>query len=299
VQVSLPPLPKGFGQAFDLSSLKQPAVDTTTFAGISVNQENLVKEILPSSAAKVFIMVCWSPRSPQSMELIQTLAKFYEADKGDKPEAPWELAHVNVDEQAQVAQALQVQSIPFAVGIFAGQPVPLFESVPPNEQIRMVINKVLELAAQKGVGSAPEGETEVPIEPEEAEAMAAMEQGDFGKAAAAFEKWINRQPANQMAKLGLAQVQLLTRIKDLDPTTVLSEAASAPTDLTKQIKAADIEIANGNNKAAFDRLINAVKSFAGDEQKAAREHLLILFSLVDPADPDLIKARQALASALY
>lgn len=297
--MSLPPLPKGFGQAFDLSSLKQPAVDKATLPGIAVTQENLVKEILPNSVSKVFIMICWSARSAQSMELIQTMGKFYESDKANKPEAPWELAHVNVDEQAQVAQALQVQSIPFAVGIFAQQPVPLFESVPPNEQIRMVINKVLELAAQKGVGSAPEGETEVPIEPEEAEAMAAMEKGDFTTASAAFEKWINRQPANQMAKLGLAQVQLLTRIKDLDPQTVLTAAASAPNDLAKQIKAADIEIANGNNKAAFDRLITAVKRFAGDEQKAAREHLLILFSLVDPADPDLIKARQALASALY
>lgn len=298
--MSLPPLPKGFSGAFDLSSLKAPAVDTSTLPGTSVTQENLVKEVLPRSANKVIVLICWSPRSPQSLELIETIAKFNESDKGDNEEAPWELAHVNVDKEAQVAQALQVQTIPFAVGIIAQQPVPLFENVPPNDQIRLVLNKVLELAAQKGVGSAPaEGSTEVPIEPEEAEAMAAMETGDFAAAEVAFNKWINRQPGNVMAKLGLAQVQLLIRIKDLDPATVLAEAAANPNDLKKQIQASDIEIANGNNKEAFDRLIKAVKTYSGDEQKEAREHLLKLFSLVDPSNSDLIKARQQLASALF
>jgi len=298
--VSNPQLPKGFSGAFDLSSLKQPAIDTSQMPGIAVTQSNLMQEILPKSNSQVVILICWSPRSPQSIELIEKMGKFYESDKGDNPNAPWELAHINVDTEAAVAQALQVQSIPFAIGIISQQPVPLFESVPPNEQIRLVINKVLELAAQKGVGTAPNAEsTEIPIEPEEAEAMAAMESGDLVKAAQAFEKWINRQPGNQMAKLGLAQVQLLTRIKGLDPNSILVEAASAPNDLNKQIQAADIEIANGKNQEAFSRLIKAVKILEGDDQKKAREHLLTLFSLVDPSDPELIKARQALASALF
>ena len=298
--MSLPPLPKGFGQAFDLSSLKQPKVETSDLPGIAVTQSNLVKEIIPLSNSKVVILICWSPRSAQSLELISTMGKFQTTDKAEKNEAPWELAHVNVDAESQVAAALQVQSIPFAVGVIGGQPVPLFESVPPNEQIRMVINKVLELAAQKGIGKAEaSGESEVPMEPEEVEAMAAMERGDFETAGSWFEKWINRKPGDQMAKLGLAQVQLLQRIKDLNPQNVLAEASSSPNDLEKQIRAADIEIANGQNKEAFDRLIRAVKIFEGDEQKKAREHLLNLFLLVDPNNPDLIKARQQLASALF
>ena len=298
--MSNPQLPKGFSGAFDLSSLKQPAIDTSQMPGIAVTQSNLMQEILPKSNSQVVILICWSPRSPQSIELIEKMGKFYESDKGDNPNAPWELAHINVDSEGAVAQALQVQSIPFAIGIISQQPVPLFESVPPNEQIRLVINKVLELAAQKGVGVAPNAEsTEIPIEPEEAEAMAAMESGDLVKSAQAFEKWINRQPGNQMAKLGLAQVQLLTRIKGLDPNSILVEAASAPNDLNKQIQAADIEIANGKNQEAFSRLIKEVKILDGDDQKKAREHLLTLFSLVDPSDPELIKARQALASALF
>lgn len=298
--MSSPQLPKGFGGAFDLSSLKQPAIDASSIPGTAVNQANLVKEILPSSQTKVVILICWSPRSPQSIELIQTLGKFNETDRGENSDAPWVLAHVNVDSEPKVAQALQVPSIPFAVGLIAQQPVPLFESVPPNDQIRLVINKVLELAAQKGVGSAlTVGETDITIEPEEAEAMAAMDSGDLVKAEAAFEKWLNRQPGNQMAKIGLAQVQLLNRIKDLDQSKVLIDAAKSTNDLQLQICAADIEIANGAYKEAFDRLISAVKAFEGEDRKKARDHLLVLFTLVDPDNPDLIKARQALASALF
>ena len=38
---------------------------------------------------------------------------------------------------------------------------------------------------------------------------------------------------------------------------------------------------------------------AGDDRARVRTRLLELFELFDPADPDLIKARRDLASALY
>jgi putative thioredoxin len=46
-------------------------------------------------------------------------------------------------------------------------------------------------------------------------------------------------------------------------------------------------------------LLRSVKSSSGEEKTRAKEHLLLLFQLVDPRDPDLIKARQSLASALF
>ena len=89
------------------------------------------------------------------------------------------------------------------------------------------------------------------------------------------------------------------RIKDLDPTAVLENALKSPEDIQAQMRAADVEIASGLNKSAFERMIRIVKNSEGDEKKASREHLLQLFSLVDPQDLDLIQARKELASALY
>ena len=61
----------------------------------------------------------------------------------------------------------------------------------------------------------------------------------------------------------------------------------------------DLEIANGRADQAFARLIKCVRTLSGDEKLKAKEHLVLLFSLVDPADPFLIQARKDLASALF
>jgi putative thioredoxin len=89
----------------------------------------------------------------------------------------------------------------------------------------------------------------------------------------------------------------MNRINGLDFALTLRNAK--PEDLTSQLMCADIEIAQGDYEAAFNRLISAVKSFAGDDRDKAKNHLLSLFNLVDPADPRLVKARVQLASALF
>jgi putative thioredoxin len=55
----------------------------------------------------------------------------------------------------------------------------------------------------------------------------------------------------------------------------------------------------GNVDGAFNRLLQCVRDFSGDDQARAKQHLLDLFLLVDPADARLVKARSALASALF
>jgi putative thioredoxin len=299
--MSLPPLPKNFASAVDLSSLGKPATEAIATPGIAVNQENLIAEILPASNQKVVILICWSPRSAQAISLLEVVGKYHEADLLENGEPAWILGTVNVDTEVQVAQALQIQSVPIAIAIIQEQMVPLFEAVPTPEQIRLVIDKVIGLAAERGVGQAlAKSEVmEAPMEPEEIAAMEALEKSDLPGAKAQYEKWLARKPGDALAKLGLAQTELIIRVKDLDPNEVMTLAGSNPNEITIQLKAADVEIASGLNKEAFARMIRFVKASEGDEKKVAREHLLQLFALVDPADPDLIAARKELASALY
>ena len=282
----------GFGNVFDLSTLKNPPIDTTPVFGKVVTQENLVTDFVSKSKEKVIILLCWSPRSGQSKEILEILGKLEQADKD-----AWLLGTVDVDAQPQVAQALQIKSVPVAIAIIAEQLMPLFESVPPADQVRLVINKLLELASQKGVGSAPEGPTEIPMEAEEVAAFEAMEKGDYKAAQRSYEAWLKRKPNEQVAVIGLAQVNLMLRIEGIDPVLTLKNAKDD--DLTSQLMCADIEIASGNYEAAFDRLLRAVKAFSDDERNKVKAHLISLFNLVDPTDPRLIKARSQLASALF
>ena len=284
-------LPPNFGQAFDLSSLTKPKVDTSVpMPGIEVTVENLSNEILPLSLVRPVIVLMWTSRSPESVEMVKTLGKL-ESDY----KAAFALARVDIDANPEVAQAFQTKSVPYAVAIIAEQMVPLFEQAYPEAQVKMVIDKVLTLAAEQGVGQAPVEQ----IEPEETDAMNALESGDYVAAEAAYKKWLARKPSENLAKLGLAQTQLLMRTEGLDLETVIAQSTASPTDINLQLKAADVEIVNGGVEAAFTRLLHAVKATQGDERTKIKNHLLELFALVDPSDPRLAAARKELASALF
>jgi putative thioredoxin len=288
------PMPGGanFGNAFDLSSLKKPTADQLPTVGIPVTQENLVSDFVSKSKEKVVVLLAWSTRSAQSKEILETLGKLMAADKD-----AWILGTVDVDSQPQVAQALQIKSVPVAIAIIAEQLLPLFESVPPADQVRLVINKLLELAAQKGVGSTPDGPTEIAMEAEEEAAYAAMEKGDYKAAKISYEAWLKRKPNEQVAIVGLAQVNLMLRIEGLDPVLTLKNAKDD--DLNSQLMCADIQVASGDLSGAFDRLLKVIKLKKDGEADKAKAHLIALFNLVDPTDPRLVKARSELASVLF
>ena len=284
-------LPSNFGRAVDLSSLGKPKVAPTgPMPGIEVTAENLTNEFLPLSLTSPVILICWSARSPESVEVVSTLGRIALADQG-----AWTLGRVDIDEQPQVAQALQTRAVPFAVAIIGEQMVPLFEQAYPEEQIRMVIDKVLSLAAEQGVGGAP---TEK-VEPEEEEALSALDAGEYEKAEAAYKKLLTRKPGDHFATLGLAQTQLLARTDGLDGAKIMEDAISDPDNLELAMQCADIEIVSGYLEPAFARLLRLITILDGASQKQAKDRLLQLFALVDPADPRVIKARAALANALF
>ncbi len=284
-------LPPNFGQAFDLSSLTKPKVDPSTpMPGIEVSVENLSSEILPLSLVRPVIVLMWSPRSPESAEMVKVLGKLQEDYKQS-----FALARVDIEAHPQVAQAFQTKTIPYAVAIIAEQMVPLFEQAYPEAQLRMVLDKVLTLASEQGVGQAPIEQ----MEAEEIEAMEALEAGNYRAAETAYKKWLSRKPSENLAKLGLAQTQLLMRTEGLDLNQVIGESTNNPGDIALQLKAADVEIVNGGVEAAFTRLLHAVRATTGDDRTRVKDHLLNLFALVDPSDPRLVAARKELASALF
>lgn len=283
-----------FGRAFDLSALKKPATSNEPTPGIEATAENLPKDLMPLSNSKPVIIICWSERFPESKETLALLGKLNKEDQES-----WQLATVEIEKQPQVAQALQTRVVPYAVAIVKEQVMPLFENAYPESQLRMVIDKVLSIAAEQGIGQAPVERTE----PEEDEAMQALQSGDLDGAIAAYQKLVTRKPGDAMAKSGLLQMQLLKRTHNLNPQDVLAKAQANPLDVEAQMQCADIEITNGKLDEAFARLLNCVRSLKNEsekeEQKRAKEHLIMLFSLVDPADPRLVQARKDLASALF
>ena len=284
-------LPPNLGQAFDLSSLgKTPAVTPKIDCGKEVTKENLASDFVELSMSKPVILLCWTSRSPQSLDLLATLDKLNKEENDT-----WVLGSVDIDRVPEVANALQARTVPYAVALVGGQPIPLFEEAINEDAVKSVIAKLLTIAAEQGIGSAPEEK----LEPEEIEALAALEAGELLQAEDAYKRFVVRKPQDPYAKLGLAHTQLQLRIAGLDPAAVIAAANSEPQNIQVAMQCADIEVATGTVEPAFLRLLTLVKSTTGDERTEVKNRLLDLFSLVDPADPRVIKARAELANALF
>jgi putative thioredoxin len=71
-------------------------------------------------------------------------------------------------------------------------------------------------------------------------------------------------------------------------------------DIENALAAADMEVATGSVEPAFVRLTCTHQEQPQEMRESrVKDRLLELFSLVDPADPRVIKARADLANALF
>ena len=124
-----------------------------------------------------------------------------------------------------------------------------------------------------------------PMPPAYAEARAAMERGDLDGAAKAFEQELAADPGDPVAKTGLAQVNLIRRVSSYDQAQARRDAAEHPGDVAAQIRVADIDLASGRVEEAFDRLLGVIRRTSGEEREQARAHLVSLFEILPPRDP--------------
>jgi putative thioredoxin len=290
--VSMPPA--NFGRAFDLSSLGKPKESATKSAINAVTVENLMTDYVQVSKEKPVLLLAYAERAAQTVAIRDLFAKLAEADNGT-----WKFGAIEVESQNQLVQALRIQTLPAAVVFINEQVLPLPEVPAQEDQIRVLLAQIFKLASERGLSVTVPEIPEPKMEPEEIAALSAMEKGDYAGAAMAFRNWLQRSPNEQMAKLGLAQCELAIRVATLDFERTIRNADAKLDSVTDQIMAADVEVASGRHKNGFERLLNTVKTQTGENRELAKNHLLMLFQLVDQSDPDLIKARQALASALF
>ncbi|MFK4223342.1 tetratricopeptide repeat protein [Streptomyces sp. NPDC019890] len=221
------------------------------------------------------------------------------------------LAKVDVDANQMLMQQFGIQGIPAVFAVVAGQALPLFQGAAPEAQIRQTLDQLIQVAEERfgltGVTVDPDASAEpapaaVPVGPYDAlleAAVQALDAGDFGGAVQAYKNVLSDDPGNSEAKLGLAQAELLARVTDMDPQKVRQEAAENPSDVAKQIAAADLDLVGGHVEDAFGRLVEAVRRTVGEDRDAARVRLLELFEVVGPDDPRVTAARSALARVLF
>lgn len=299
--------------AIDLSTLGQnsPAANSAgaqssgAAAGAYVQQvtEANFDAVVRKSLQHAVVMELYSPRA-NAQELSDALITL--ADEGA---GRWLLARVNVDAEQAIAQALGVQAVPTVVAIIQGQLAPLFQGTKGEAEVRPMIDQVMQLAVANGLAgrvepvaaAAPTGDQPAApaVDPRFAAADAALEQGDYAQAVVEFQKVLDQAPADAEAQQGLAQAKLLQRSTDFDPQQVVATALAEPTNWAVQLQAADLEIIGGQSAAAFDRLLQVIRETRDEDRETARVRLLELFEVAGRTNPDVLKARRQLSTALF
>lgn len=286
----------GLRGAVDLAALAARAKREES--SLATIDEQGLQDLAQRSLTTPVVIAFVSTASPQSDEVARTVAAV-------AAEAGVIAAACDVDAQPAIAQALQIRAVPAAVALIGGRPAPLFQGPASREQVSEVMSQVVEVARQASAAAgqaAPDGGSEPaeePIPPLHREAYDAIERGDLAAAEDAFDRALRENPKDADARAGRAQVRLMARARTSDLAAVRSAAAAAPSDLDAQMAVADLDVVGGQVEDAFARLIDLVRATSGGDRDRARARLIELFDVVGADDQRVLRARQALASALY
>jgi putative thioredoxin len=276
---------------------------------IDVDEAGFERDVLQRSAEVPVVIDFWAQWCEPCKQLGPLLERFAQEYAGR-----FVLARIDVDHNEMLFQQFGVQGIPAVFAVIAGQALPLFQGAAPEQQIRQVLDQLIQAAeerfgivggpARPGAEGGPQEQAasaaaQRPEDPALAAAHSALDAGDLGGAVQAYKNVLADEPGNVEAKLGLAQAELLSRVQGLSARRVRKDAADRPADVQAQLRAADLDLVGGHVEDAFGRLVETVRQTAGDDRETARLRLLELFEVIGAEDPRVVSARGALARVLF
>jgi len=299
------PAPAGAGGAARGPAGGAPGAGASGAYAVELTEQNIQGHLESSMNAPLLLAVYSPTQAPESVRLVEDLRTL-----SDELEGRVLLGTVDVDRAPQLAQALQIPSIPLVALVVQGRMMPLLQDAPPLEELRTLLTQVLQQMATQGVtgrhqpltaGAAPVEEADAGeyVDPRYAPAQAALERGDLDGAVAEYQKLVDANPADTEAAGGLAMAKVLQRTQGVDLNAARAAAAERRDDVDAQTMVADLDMLGGHVEDAFNRLVDLVRRTSGAERDQARQHLLGLFAAVGNDDPRVIRGRQALASALF
>lgn len=272
----------------------------------TITPENFELDLVVRSTQVPVITLLGSARSEASEQMRQEFTKLAESQQAP---TKWLFRYVDVDATPEVAQAFGVQAIPTVIALAAGRPLTNFEGGQPAAQLHGWVDAVVQAVDGKLRGLAPEEDpanaagggagadsdgadaNQDAGDPRLAAAAEKLEAEDYAGAIAEYDA-ILANPAQ-------ADEELVGEARAARANALLMQRLSTGGD---EFAESDRLLLAGDKPKAFDLLIEELRPSAessADHKKQAKARLLELFSLFDPADPEVIAGRTRMASALF
>jgi putative thioredoxin len=285
-------------------------------------------EVMRASMTRPVLVDFWAPWCGPCKQLTPLLEAAVAETKGKLS-----LVKVNTDANPELAQMMNIQSIPAVYAFWQGRPVDGFMGALPAGEIRKFIERLLAKIARSG-GMEPEDE-EMGIEAALEEAARALSEGQSAEAAALYAEIFRHVPAEVKAAAGLvrallamgdrdgARARLESLPKDMaDKPEILSarsavelaeqaaeaagklgalekRLAEAPADHAARFDYALALLASDLRERALDELLDIFRRDRAWNEEAARKQLIKLFESWGPKDPLTLEGRRRLSALLF
>jgi len=289
---------------------------------IDLTSETFIQEVIEKSKSIPVIVDFWAPWCEPCKQIAPILERLVSSEDGRVI-----LTKLNIDDNPEIAQQLQIQSIPAILGFHNGQPVDGFAGVQPESSIKAFVQK---LASLNGPS-----ENEIAME----EGRELFENKNYNEALEIFGKVAQSEPDNISALsmiancyLGIGETDIATEIisniegegkeknqeylsakSQIDILSKAQEKGIDENKLNDLIEIVDKEpnnhqarfdiainsMANNNHEEAIKNLLYIIEKDRSWNDEAARKSLLEIFSALGPNHDLVVDGRKKLSSILF
>lgn len=277
---------------------------------IDINESNAQSILIEGSQEQLVLCHFWSPRSEPSLQQQVTLEKLHQEYLGQ-----FILAKTNTDEQAMIAQQLNIQSLPTVLMFQAGQPIDGFAGPQDEAAIREFLEKYLpkpwDLQFQQAQQLMAEQDFLSALELLEAASKASNNRPDINKALAHCYVERNRldeaeqlleqimlAEQDQLFKQLVSQIELKRNAAESPEIIALQKQVTAdPEDLDVKMQLALQYYQVQQHRKACELILSVLHRDKNYDN--ARKTLLDIFKSLGNKDPIVIEFQRQLFSLLY
>ena len=244
-----------------------------------VSTKTFEKEVLEASKSVPVIVDFWAPWCGPCRSLTPIIEKVVGVFKGRV-----KLVKVNSDENPELAQAFQVQSIPNVIAFKDGRAAAQFVGAQPESQVRAFVEKLLPSQMEAALKNA--------------EALLAAGNLDDAERQLAV---IKSDPSIAARIEAVRQGIAYARAGDQGPAEaeLRAKLEANPADHETRLALAGLYAGQHRYQEAMDELLEILKRAKNWREGEARKQLIALFTLASSQPALVAEYRRKLASAMF